>query len=142
MSPEQKSALADVKKHFPNIIILATLAYISRWAFSEESRREIIERANGRCQNCNKRKGRFELFAAHFNHTKNKRYDSLENGRALCKTCEFKYHYLNHHSCIKVLGLSTEHNRHAIRGWFYKHSKKQRAKLLRQYGDELRKIVS
>ncbi len=87
------------------VIALAIIRIVFS-AFGPEMRKEIKDRAHGKCTQCKKFVGRDSLIAAHYIHGNNK---DAGNGRALCQFCEASYH-LAHAFHPETIGLTKKDN--------------------------------
>jgi len=83
------------------------ILHLSRFAFSWESKQEILRRDGYQCTKCGSTE---HLEAAHYNHTRDENYDNPDNGRILCTECHLEDHIHRPNN-----GLSRKHNQWAIR---------------------------
>lgn len=61
--------------------------------FSKQVRVEMFVRDNATCQDCGRKwDDGWMLQAAHYDHSRNRNYDCVENGRMLCIDCHIRDH--------------------------------------------------
>lgn len=94
-----------------------------RYEFTIDMSTRIRKRDNNRCTSCNTDR---YLTAAHIDHTRGTPwYNTLENGRVLCKRC----HYLDHYQRAGTNGLTLHQNLETLLGLWGELSTSHRGSL-------------
>lgn len=130
----KKEILPTFKNDILNVIKYSILLYILLKAFPNEIRKKILDRANGVCESCKKNVGRENLTAAHLMHGTKPIYQTKENGRAHCFTCETEYHLKNANNPQLSINMRLQDNDATVYGKMIElfDSDKEAAELLMQ----------
>lgn len=88
-------------------LLAVGILHLSRFAFSWQSKQEILQRDGYQCTKCGSTE---HLEAAHYDHTRDEKYDNPDNGRLLCTECHLEDHIHRPNN-----GLSKKHNKWAIK---------------------------
>ena len=120
---------------------LYLLSKISAGSTTEEVRAQVLERAKGKCEGCDKKGVR--LIAAHMDHTHNQNYDNAHYLKAFCLICEFRHH-VSHVGREKEIGLNEADNNTTTNSLWQRIlrecSKEEITDLYRRYNAPIRRV--
>jgi len=99
------------------LLALGAIVGVAFSSASQGAKREVRERASGRCESCGIRLNEDESIVGHMDHTrisdqnghKLNRYNALSNLRLHCPKCEAEWH-LQHIGNARDIGLSEKNN--------------------------------
>jgi len=117
-----------------NSVVVIAIFHICSYVFSKSVKKEIKERANGKCESCGTNvESTNKLIAAHIKHGIK---DHPENGMAHCEFCEAQYHLRHADDPRKTINLSITDNDSTTYGHVSKLPFKQKQALISEFSDQ------
>jgi len=95
-------------------------------------RKQVKQRANGRCEDCGRRILPNETITGHLNHVRDKNYTNPGNLVNRCLLCETEYH-LKYSNDPQEIGLTKKHNDATILGHFKRLAEEEQTYLVDRY---------